>query len=222
MRSFSVLFAATLCTVSYAQSAQRYLAQSISSEIRTSATMVDKDQCLQREKNCKDSLAAQTELANQLKANLDDEERAHTTKLENLKNQCDAQEQAHTARQTELENELEITKQALEVARNNHTACVEEWNQKPFTYLGCYTDNVSNRVLADVMVTDDSITIAKCAKICQSFRYHGLENGRECFCGNALRGNPAAQPSKCDKPCQGYTGAKCGGWGFVGIHQKTI
>ena len=192
------------------------------SQVSPDTCQVDKDQCLQRENNCKDSLAAQTELANQLKTNLDDEERAHATKLENLKKQCDAQEQAHTAGLTELEKELETTKQKLDVARNNHTGYDEEWNQKPFTYLGCYQDSASTRVLADVMVTDAKMTIPKCAKICQSFRYHGLEIGKECFCGNTLRGNPALKPSSCTDACYGDANSKCGGRGFVGIHQKII
>ncbi|KAH6865989.1 hypothetical protein BKA58DRAFT_404518 [Alternaria rosae] len=191
-----------------------YLAQSISSEIRTSATM--------RENNCKDSLAAQTALADQLKTNLDDEERGHATKLENLKNQCDAQEQAHAARQTELENELETTKQALDVARNNHTAIVEEWNQKPFRYLGCYQAIITNRVIHDIGVTLTYMSVSRCEHICQSYRYYGLEAGDSCLCGNALRYNPVAQPSKCTTKCTGNAAAKCGGNLAMDIYEKII
>jgi len=182
----------------------------------------DNEQCLQRENNCKDSLAAQRTLAEQLQTNLVEEERAHTTKLENLKNQREAQEQAHITRETELKNQLETTKQAVEVARNNHTACVKEWNQKPFTYLGCYEDSIQNRVLDDVTVSSDLMTIATCAKICQSFRYYGVEFSSYCFCGNTWKRNPAAKSSNCNWTCKGDANTICGGYGAIGIYQKTI
>jgi len=146
-----------------------------------------------------------------LSVNLDEEERAHTTKLEKIL----------TARQTELVNELETTKQALEVARNNHTACVEEWNEKPFTYLGCYENSASNR-LSDLAVTDGLMTIPRCAKICQSFRYYGLEYGSRCFCGNTWKSSPAVEPSKCNWKCEGDHKTMCGGNGNTGFYQKMI
>ena len=182
----------------------------------------DNEQCLQRENNCKDSLAAQTALADQLKTNLDDEEHAHATKLENQKNQCDVQEQAHTARQTELEKQLETTKQQLDVARSTHTGYGEEWNRKPFTYLGCYQDNVSSRILTDLYTYDQKMTRPKCANICRSYSYYGLEYGAQCFCGNTFRGNPATHPSKCDHKCVGDTNTSCGGQSVMAIFQKRV
>lgn len=47
---------------------------------------------------------------------------------------------------------------------------------EPFTYMGCYTDSVVKRVLPSVVATDD-MSVEKCAQLCQSAKYVGLQYG---------------------------------------------
>jgi hypothetical protein len=50
-----------------------------------------------------------------------------------------------------------------------------------YTYSGCYIDNTDgHRALPAANYADDHMTIASCGAFCASFRYFGLEYGREC------------------------------------------
>jgi len=59
---------------------------------------------------------------------------------------------------------------------------------------GCLTDNILNRTLPTQVNVPVGVTAETCTAACQSaggFTFAGLENGRECWCGNAT--NPVAQ-----------------------------
>ena len=103
-----------------------------------------------------------------------------------------------------------------------------------FTYLGCYQDGIAcqsrgtqcrdmNGVEsaaaqdADSMNSDPFFSMgdeggpAKCAQLCQGFKYMGLQYGSECYCDNA---NTMTQPdveTTCDSPCSGDDSIMCGG-----------
>jgi hypothetical protein len=62
--------------------------------------------------------------------------------------------------------------------------------------------------------SSDAMTVESCVAIAQAsgYSYVGLENGKECWVGNALL-NPLtiAPPSSCNSPCGGDTTELCGG-----------
>lgn len=182
---------------------------------------VDRDECLQREEDYKNSLAAQSTLINQMTADLDNEKQTHSVDMETLQSQCNAQEQTCTTRQNELEAQLKTTQQALEAARNNQTAIIQEWNSKPFAWHGCYQDS-TKRVLSDVYVKDDQMDTGKCSRICYGYRYYGVEAGKECWCGNNMNGNPARYVwTQCNTQCPGNKALYCGAAMKIGIYAKA-
>jgi hypothetical protein len=91
---------------------------------------------------------------------------------------------------------------------------------------GCYHDsggmyNTSGRVLDGFIYNSDNqlgikMTQDICMQVCndRGFKYAGLEDGDQCFCGDTI--NPALQPlnltNTCLRPCDGNKQQKCGGY----------
>ncbi|KAM7207748.1 WSC domain containing protein [Naviculisporaceae sp. PSN 640] len=81
------------------------------------------------------------------------------------------------------------------------------------TYIseGCYTEASGMRALSDVSFYDDALTVEKCATICSSYTWFGLEYGRECYCGNTINsGSVPTESSDCSFSCAGNSAQKCG------------
>ncbi|KAJ8308494.1 hypothetical protein KUTeg_013368 [Tegillarca granosa] len=69
-------------------------------------------------------------------------------------------------------------------------------------YVGCYEDK-RHRILSNKQTNDKKMTISKCKAICRRYKYYGLENKKECFCGNQLRKYKKKSNSECKMPCGG-------------------
>ena len=118
---------------------------------------------------------------------------------------------------------MKAAQQALGAARNNQTAIIKEWTDKPFTWHGCYQTTTRTRVLSDVYVVEDKMTSSRCPKICQDYQYSGTETAKECFCGNTMNGNPTRVSSAdCMTACWGGGGEYCGGSLGVNIFTKKL
>lgn len=90
-----------------------------------------------------------------------------------------------------------------------------------YSYLGCFSDDASNRSLTHVMHNSDTsqvMTVELCTSSCNSagYTYAGLEFGGECFCDSTLgdsglpqSGNPA--DTGCNMLCNGDSSEWCGG-----------
>ncbi|KAF2136073.1 uncharacterized protein K452DRAFT_207182, partial [Aplosporella prunicola CBS 121167] len=50
-----------------------------------------------------------------------------------------------------------------------------------------YNDSASDRVLDGSSTQADSLTVESCASFCDASVYFGVEYGRECYCGSALK-----------------------------------
>jgi hypothetical protein len=93
-------------------------------------------------------------------------------------------------------------------------------------YLGCGKDSMGQgRTLAGASTSADDMTVEKCVDFCTSKGYSkaGLENARECFCGNTIA--PDRAPVKgwlgpCEMRCTGNAKQKCGGWGYISLYEK--
>jgi len=91
--------------------------------------------------------------------------------------------------------------------------------------IGCYVDSVSGGLLPHHGRLPNwplTTTIESCQEACgnQGHIYAGLENGRECYCGDTLAGGTLAPASECNKPCTGNGEQLCGGKNRVDVYQK--
>lgn len=79
----------------------------------------------------------------------------------------------------------------------------------------CYLDNLQNRILNHAQeIGSSNMSIGSCQGQCQGlgYKYYGLENGSDCYCGNSINGNPSQLPgSQCDMTCTGDDLDNCGG-----------
>lgn len=96
-----------------------------------------------------------------------------------------------------------------------------------FEYLGCADDKGSPKTLTGAFYQDGkSLTIQQCTSYCKQngWAYSGVENGYQCYCGNAFL-NPLLSASSCaQKPqivCNGDSLQYCGGQNIVHIYNDT-
>ncbi|KAI4113773.1 MAG: hypothetical protein LQ338_008116 [Usnochroma carphineum] len=63
------------------------------------------------------------------------------------------------------------------------------------------------------------MTIETCTAVCKgnNFRYAGIEYYGECYCGDSVRGSPAAE-SACTFPCTGNRSETCGGSSALSVY----
>ena len=92
-----------------------------------------------------------------------------------------------------------------------------------WAYNGCYTDSFPVRRVLPMQQPDDSnLTVQSCVWSCSQLGYSvsGLENRRECFCGNAIYSGSTLVPphTNCNLPCAGDTTEICGGSNRLSIY----
>ena len=97
---------------------------------------------------------------------------------------------------------------------------IQKWE-----YLGCGTDNVSDRAMNGSWTYNDYMTVEICVDYCNNrgFAYAAPENGNECFCNNNL--NPKYAPKdgimgSCSKPYVGNANEICGNANAMNIYHK--
>ncbi|KAF3232296.1 hypothetical protein TWF191_000068 [Orbilia oligospora] len=74
-----------------------------------------------------------------------------------------------------------------------------------FQYYACWTDRTNDRALAGWgLDPGDAMTVEKCIDFCAPTKqYVGVEDGRECWCGDSLLSGQAAVVEECSTPCTG-------------------
>ncbi|XP_048257825.1 WSC domain-containing protein ARB_07870-like [Haliotis rufescens] len=90
------------------------------------------------------------------------------------------------------------------------TPCPEDSH----TYVGCYEDDASRVLPGSHLVRDTDLTIETCKLHCHGINdtHFGVENGRECFCGDVIKGWYRRRPdTECNVPCTGDRSTMCGG-----------
>ncbi|PSN62989.1 WSC-domain-containing protein [Corynespora cassiicola Philippines] len=83
----------------------------------------------------------------------------------------------------------------------------------PWQYLGCYSDNPSNRVLSKATYKDEAyMTGESCVRFCSDngYSFAGTEYSSECWCGFQIQGSES-HPDGCDMVCAGDESQTCGG-----------
>ncbi|RAK74413.1 uncharacterized protein BO72DRAFT_515847 [Aspergillus fijiensis CBS 313.89] len=90
-----------------------------------------------------------------------------------------------------------------------------------FSFLGCYSDQESPRVLvADSKEDATGMTVEACVSLAKAgaWRYAGVEYSRQCFVGNTIHDGTAYSDSDCNMLCSGNAGETCGGGNRVQIY----
>jgi hypothetical protein len=110
---------------------------------------------------------------------------------------------------------------------SSSTNYVDVSQTKGWQYLGCGTDNVSDRAMNGSWIYTDSMTVESCIDRCSSlgFSYAAPENGNECFCNGSLNQKYAPKDGilgSCTKPCIGNADEICGGADFMSIYHKCV
>ncbi|CAD5124776.1 DgyrCDS13039 [Dimorphilus gyrociliatus] len=79
-------------------------------------------------------------------------------------------------------------------------------------HLGCFKDKADDKDLPQHIWASDTNTIKSCIDGCrqQGFRFAGVQNARDCFCGNNLH-RKHSTADNCNKHCPGNGGQICGG-----------
>jgi hypothetical protein len=98
-----------------------------------------------------------------------------------------------------------------------------------YTYIGCYTDTVANRVLtydltASIPGGPANMSIANCARAANSSGYEvfGVEYAQECWAGKRLASSSNLRSnSSCNMPCRGNDTEWCGAGDFLSTYQLT-
>lgn len=81
----------------------------------------------------------------------------------------------------------------------------------PYASQGCYTEGTNLRALLAAFNSNDAMTLESCGTYCAGYTYFGVENGRECRCGNMLQaGSVKTKKEDCNYPCAGNSTQKCG------------
>jgi len=78
-------------------------------------------------------------------------------------------------------------------------------------YVGCFQDSVNPRDLNDANMTYVDMTAEMCNAYCSQleFKYFGLQNSSQCFCGNSY--GKFGLSNNCQMSCSGNAQQKCGG-----------
>lgn len=88
---------------------------------------------------------------------------------------------------------------------------------------GCYAEPATGRLISYAVVTDNAMTVAKCAEICIGSGLFGLEYGRECFCHSPylvdVPETAKVADSQCSMPCAGNSSEICGGPSRLNLYE---
>ncbi|KAH8649429.1 hypothetical protein BGZ60DRAFT_499074 [Tricladium varicosporioides] len=89
-----------------------------------------------------------------------------------------------------------------------------------YQYVECHSDNTTTRTLQGGFAGASDMTIEKCASLCTSFTYFGVEYSTECFCGNTLSfGSFNTTDGRCNMLCAGNANEFCGGPNGLTLYQ---
>ena len=91
-----------------------------------------------------------------------------------------------------------------------------------YTYHGCYTDSVVERVLTGASQSGSDMTVHRCASMCARYTYFGTEYGTECFCGDILRNTATpVDEIECGMTCAGNMTQLCGNGNRLSVYSKS-
>ncbi|KAI8807963.1 WSC domain-containing protein [Cladochytrium replicatum] len=84
-------------------------------------------------------------------------------------------------------------------------------------YVGCFVDS-SSRILSEKSAILSKNGLSTCGAFCSGYRFAGMENGKECYCGNSL--NNFSIGKNCATPCVSNKNEICGGGYRISVYFK--
>ncbi|KAK3323184.1 WSC domain-containing protein [Cercophora scortea] len=90
-----------------------------------------------------------------------------------------------------------------------------------FAYKSCWTDNVADRSLKAASYASDDMSLENCAAFCSGYKYFGVEFATECYCGNEVIGQEAAEVD-CSMECKGNSNQWCGSGVRLNLYESTV
>lgn len=105
----------------------------------------------------------------------------------------------------------------------------DDSGESAWRYMGCYVESTSSRLLRGPSSRAADMTVNRCHSYCSGSRFAGLQNGDECWCGNALSPTEPGQQAgskvdeaECGMPCTGDKGAKCGAPFRIALYESNL
>ena len=83
----------------------------------------------------------------------------------------------------------------------------------PGVYLGCFQDHPKRDMPVERLHSKGIMSATVCSKLCQGYKYYGLQNHRECRCAGMdwLPSYGKRNNTDCNAVCTGDTKTMCGG-----------
>ena len=75
----------------------------------------------------------------------------------------------------------------------------------------CYEDKMPRVLSVEIKGLADENQKSTCIAACKDYRYAGMENGNQCFCGDILPYAALKRPGECTTVCPGNKEEMCGG-----------
>ncbi|KAF9473028.1 hypothetical protein BDN70DRAFT_900093 [Pholiota conissans] len=91
-----------------------------------------------------------------------------------------------------------------------------------YTSHGCFSDSADHPGLtASKLLNQTKFTTDQCFDFCGAHLYSGLENGRDCYCGDIIEGDSMPiSPDACNVLCTGEN-VECGGVNAIQIFELS-
>ena len=84
----------------------------------------------------------------------------------------------------------------------------------------CYEGDLDSRIFPYFAASDDRNTPEFCKDQCASYDFAGLQNGKDCWCGDDLPEiSRKTSKSECNKDCPGDASKSCGGENRMQIYR---
>merc|ERR1740121_2904245 len=86
-----------------------------------------------------------------------------------------------------------------------------------FAFHGCFQDKEAREL--PHQAEGSAFTPDSCYKACIGYKYFGLQDGGQCFCGNGPEIGAALTEDKCNVACSAQPGTMCGGSWINSVYQ---
>jgi len=127
---------------------------------------------------------------------------------------CQAEKEKYVNAEQESNTQLNEERERHAKREQELSADLRTCKTSPSKYMGCWSDSSSRLLRGSGRLHDPKMTPQMCEKLCQNFKFYGVETGSECWCGNELaQWTQKLQESDCHEKCWGDKNQSCGaGW----------
>ena len=106
---------------------------------------------------------------------------------------------------------------------NPDEICGNIWSNSTYInkpkHIGCFRDD-NIRTLPDKKIVRGDMNLFTCYDNCKDYKYFGLQNGNECYCGN--KRPQIGYADNCDMNCSGDRNETCGGKWANSVYENPV